>query len=289
MKVVGYYNSFAEGNALDKLFLSPVTHINYAFLLPNEDGTVFFYNDKNVRDVVSFAHNNGKKVFVSVGGFCNKDKLLSDVFEKICSDNEKIKQFAQSVIEKVDEYDFDGVDLDWEFPTYNFIDSYEVLTRILSESMHTMNKKFTIAVHRAVMGEPKERRIVAVTDKVVEMADWLNIMTYDSSEEQNHSSVDRCIKCYAYWHNIRKVPGDKLLVGAAFYARPSEKPYYELISEDLQNYSRDLYNGDSYNGSFTVKEKVRFSKHFCGGLIIWAINYDSLDNTSLLRAINDEL
>ena len=289
MRVVGYYNSFARPDSLKKLFLTPVTHINYAFLLPKEDGTLYFYDEDNVRDVVAFAHEKGKKVYVSVGGFCDQNKILSSVFEKICSDTNKLATFFKSIFKVVIEYGFDGVDIDWEYPTEKFVCHYELLIEVLSIILHAINKGLTIAVHRAIEDEQKLCRIVAITDLVISYVDWINIMTYDATEDDNHSSLYRCIKCVDYWHNKRKVPRNKILVGTAFYGKPSEKPYYELISENRKNYFKNHYQGDTYNGCYLVKEKAYFARLNCGGLIIWAINYDTFDETSLLKVINEAL
>ena len=109
-------------------------------------------------------------------------------------------------------------------------------------------------------------------------ADWMNIMTYDATEECNHSSLIRCMKSLDYWHSIRKVPRNKIMIGAAFYARPSAKLYCELIEEDDKNFFRDSFKDDTFNGCYTTKEKTYFARLNCGGLAIWAINYDSLDN-----------
>jgi len=289
MKIVGYYNSFSREKSICDLELGGLTHIFYAFLLPKEDGSVYFYDEENVKEVISIAHKKNRKVFVSVGGYCNQEMILSRVFEKISSDYTLSQKFVDSIIDIVKKYDFDGVDLDWEYPTEEYKDKYEFLVWVLSHSMHMRQKEFTIAVHRAVPGEAKECRIVAISDKVIDNVDWMNIMTYDATEDRNHSDMGRCRKVVKYWTEERGVPKEKILVGAAFYARPSEKPYYELISEDPYNYFRDAYKNDTFNGFYTIKEKLSFANHNCGGLIIWAINYDTIGSYSLLSAIQTVL
>ena len=288
MKVIGYYNSFSRQDALDNLFTTPLTHINYAFLLPKENGDVYFYDEENVEKVVSFAHSKGVKVFVSVGGFCDQEIILSRVFEAICQ-NGNIDRFVDNILEVVKKFGFDGVDLDWEYPTEQFKKQFELLVGTLSKATHSINKEFSIAIHRAVVGEAKECRIVAISDKVIADADWINIMTYDAQEDQYHSSLIRCMKSLDYWHSNRKVPRDKIMIGAAFYARPSAKLYCELIEEDHKNFFRDSYKDDTFNGCHTVKEKAYFARFNCGGLIIWAINYDTFDDTSLLRVVNEAI
>ena len=287
MKVVGYYNSFARQDALSSLFVTPLTHINYAFLLPKENGDVYFYDEKNVEEVVKFAHDKGIKVFVSVGGFCDKEKPLSSTFEVICDNH--LEEFILATLRVVQKYNFDGVDLDWEYPTKQYEKSFEMMVDKLGFRLHFLKKELSIAIHRAIEGEAKECRIVAISDKVIKAADWLNIMTYDATEDCCHSSLIRCMKSLDYWHSIRKVPRSKIMIGAAFYARPSAKLYCDLIKEDEKNYFRDYYKDDTFNGCYTIKEKTYFARFNCGGLIIWAINYDTFDKTSLLRVVNEAI
>ena len=202
MRVVGYYNSFSRQDVLNKIFLAPITHINYAFLLPKEDGSVFFYDEENAREVVTFAHENGRKVFVSIGGAIYQEKSISKVFEKICEDEGRFTKFLDSIVSVTCAFDFDGVDLDWEYPTKDYINSFEEMISTLYRALHQLGKELTIAVHRAIVGEAKDNRIIAITDKVISNVDWLNIMTYDASEDDNHSSLIRCIRCLNYWHKL---------------------------------------------------------------------------------------
>jgi len=84
------------------------------------------------------------------------------------------------------------------------------------------------------------------------------------------------------------VPKEKLLTGIAFYSRPGLKPYFEIIADEDRSAFDDFWGEDSYNGIYTVKEKVQLGKEF-GGIIIWAVNFDAnRDNEySLLNVIED--
>ena len=66
------------------------------------------------------------------------------------------------------------------------------------------------------------------------------------------------------------------------------KPYFEIVKETDSSAFDDFCGDDSYNGIYTVKDKVLLGKEY-GGVIIWAVNYDtpSDDEYSLLRVIRD--
>src|SRR4051794_28926409 len=71
-KVVGYATSWSGTAA--SIQYTKVTHINYAFLLPNSDGSVqAIDNPTKLQSIVSSAHANGVKVLISVGGWMNGD------------------------------------------------------------------------------------------------------------------------------------------------------------------------------------------------------------------------
>ncbi|MBR6252738.1 MAG: glycoside hydrolase family 18 protein [Clostridia bacterium] len=288
MRVVGYYNSFSNTDILEQLNLKALTHVNYAFLLPRSNGQVYFINKENAKKVISVCHSRGIKVFVSVGGWCNeKDKPLYPIFEKICTDYEIIQCFVDNIASVVEEYGFDGVDLDWEYPTYEKKSVFEFLILRLSTKLHNMRKEFSIAIYHSVDGEARYDRIIAISDYAISNLDFVNVMTYDCHDEKNHSSINLAKKCVNYWVNFRKIRKEKILIGIPFYAKPSLTPYSTLVYKNNKNADNDFCGEDSYNGRNLVRKKVKFAKANCGGVFIWAINYDTTDSYSLLSTIND--
>ena len=290
MRIVGYYNSFNNLVALEELDVSCLTHLNYAFLIPRADGTLYFLQEDSVKNTINFCHSRGIRVFVSIGGWCDENnKELHKVFEKICISTDKIKLFVDNIIEIVDKFGFDGVDLDWEYPTAEQKFNFAFLVARLSMFLHHVDKEMSIAIYHSVHDEPKFERICAVTNYVVSNLDFVNIMTYDCHEEKNHSSLKLAQKCIDYWTNTRGIRKEKLLIGIAFYAKPSQTPYALLVKQSHKNAHVDFCGTDSYNGLKTVKRKTKYAKSNCGGVFIWAINYDSPGKLSLLSAIKKAL
>jgi chitinase len=88
--------------------------MNYAFAEPNADGTLTFsaWNSADILTrLVSSAHGAGKRVVVSVGGWTG-----SAYFSSIVASSSLRSTFLQSLLDMVDTYKLDGVDLDWEYP-----------------------------------------------------------------------------------------------------------------------------------------------------------------------------
>lgn len=64
----GYYSGDLFDEPLDKLQTDKLTHIMYAFLIPQADGTcVPFENPDKVKALVKKAHGDGCRVYVGSG------------------------------------------------------------------------------------------------------------------------------------------------------------------------------------------------------------------------------
>lgn len=59
------------------------------------------------------AHEAGAQVYPSLGGWS-----LSDPFPAMAADPISRMNFAQKCIDLIIDYDFDGIDIDWEYPGY---------------------------------------------------------------------------------------------------------------------------------------------------------------------------
>ena len=87
------------------------THLCHAFLVADEEGNV--RKDRNVpsRDLTTKAHQAGVKVLLSLGGW-GWDKQ----FAAIVSKPEAEDRYVKSVMAIIKDNDYDGIDLDWEYP-----------------------------------------------------------------------------------------------------------------------------------------------------------------------------
>jgi len=59
------------------------------------------------------AHSAGVEVYPSIGGW-----TLSDPFSKLAESPEARRNFAANCVKLIIAYDFDGIDIDWEYPGY---------------------------------------------------------------------------------------------------------------------------------------------------------------------------
>ena len=292
-KVVGYYPSWKP----DKLWavdFGVVTHICYAFAIPtSEGGLLDLENSDTAITLIESAHANGAKVLLSIGGWSYNDNPLENVFMEATSSAAKIQGFAESILAMCDKYGFDGIDMDWEHPRVDGTSAaqYESLMLLLSKRLHEQGKLLTAAV---LSGATADGNIyydaAAHTNAVLNAVDFINIMAYDGGDGERHSQYQFAVNCGTYWKETRGLPAHKIVLGVPFYARPSWEGYGTILESIPDACDKDhvAYNGMEvyYNGVSTITEKTLYAKENLGGIMIWELTQDSMDNDkSLLQAI----
>ena len=242
-----------------------LTHVFYAFAKIDDNGEVAIFDEwaatqttfggkytweesergeaGNLAELQALKEENPHlRNMISIGGW-----TLSDSFSDVALTDASREKFASSAVEFMIKYDFDGIDVDWEYPvggglasnTYRPEDK-ENYTLLLGELREQMDAQ------SAIDGEEYELTIAAPAgdDKIVnydlvgmsEHLDFINVMTYDyhgSWEKQtNHQAalyanpddpselkdtynIDSTIQQYL----DAGVPAEDLVLGAPIYGR----------------------------------------------------------------------
>jgi hypothetical protein len=146
---------------------------------------------------------------------------------------------------------------------------------------------------------------------VLNMYDFLNVMSYDYQGEGNnpgisnidHSPIWLAYQLADYYHNVKGIAYDKLTLGTPFYGYEHGKSWDGAISWDWLvgtcgiNNVRDAneYNFNErimrYNSMQTVQKKAYAGGQEFGGICIWEIGQDHYGNTAfnLLRAAKNAM
>ncbi|GAA5895066.1 hypothetical protein JCM6882_008275 [Rhodosporidiobolus microsporus] len=110
----GYYPDWVEDvmppEALD---MSKFDLIHFSFAIPNSNYKVTLdsWSGNILKRVVQYAHGNNTKVTIAVGGWSS-----SQYFSGAVATASRRTAFVQSIVDIVNTYNLDGVDVDWEYP-----------------------------------------------------------------------------------------------------------------------------------------------------------------------------
>ncbi|PTB47606.1 glycoside hydrolase family 18 protein [Trichoderma harzianum CBS 226.95] len=310
-RVVGYYEGWAMQRKCnvfnpEKIPLGVYTHLNYAFatidpktfeVLP---ATIEDQQDTYDRVTWLKKRDPDLKVFIAIGGwtFNNEGQPTRNTFSNIANNPQNQKAFIKSLISFMSTYDFDGVDLDWEYP--------EAPDRYLQH--------FDIK-------------------KMAKIVDFFNVMSYDLhgvwdipnkwvgpylNAHTNLTEIKDALDLL--WRN--NIPYDKVNMGLAFYGRgfTAADPkcltpgcryasgseswmcshevgivFNSEISDIMQSQNvapvlyKDAavkvltYNTDqwvAFDDEETLGLKLNFAKSKClGGVMVWAVSHDTENAT----------
>ncbi|XP_015180357.1 PREDICTED: chitinase-3-like protein 2 [Polistes dominula] len=189
---------------------------------------------KEVVNIKNF--NPNLKVMISIGG--GNDDGMNSEFSNMIKNHTNRKQFIRSVLNVTMKLNLDGLDLDWEFPTWSSGKEIEKihfaqLIEELRKEFDRSNRKLILSV---AVGAPQ-----AIIDQcyivpnMAEHVDFINLMSYDyhffvkyfpvtdfnaplypNNMELGYLSKLNVNFSAHYWIT-KKMPRDKIVVGIPMY------------------------------------------------------------------------
>lgn len=223
-KVAGYYFQ-TQGLTVSNILFDNLTHINHAFIWPQKDGALL--NDQAILypELVTEVHKAGKKILISIGGWG-----LSDGFASVAADTVSRSRFVNNVVEFVTRNGYDGIDLDWEYPSN--LSEGKYLTKLVQELRTALNQ--INSAYLITMAVPTGDYSGKYFDysKLSVNVDWFNLMAYDfhgswlkhsghnaplySSVFDSDGSANDGVK---YLNVTRGIPKQKVMLGVPFYGK----------------------------------------------------------------------
>lgn len=262
----------------DTIAYDKLTHINYAFLLPNADGTFQpLANGWKLKQIVTDAHAANVQVLISVGGWGWEKE-----FEAMAADSATRAAFVDNLSNLVAEYDLDGADVDWEYPLPG--ESAQNYLALLAALRERMPQKLltTAVVSHGANGD-------GIPSESFALFDFINVMTYDGPD---HGTMAQFQLGLDYWSQ-RGLPPEKTVMGIPFYTRPSETTYRALVEANPEAAQSDTLDWQGtpnlYNGIPTVQAKTKLAQAAAGGVMFWTLDYDAAGDLSLLTAIDQAI
>jgi chitinase len=238
--IIGYvpgYSGLLDETAIDA---KKLTHINYAFV-DVKDSMAWLTNIEtdtvNFRKLNSLKKQNPElKLLISIGGWS-----WSENFSDAVLTESSRSKFAKTSVAIIENYDLDGVDIDWEYPglrgednvfrpedKQNFTLMFQELRKELDALSAKTSRKYLLTT-----AIPCFSRFIEITEmgKASEYLDYVNVMAYDffvagdtaghhanlfySENYDKEDSGDRAFKEYTK----AGVPAGKLVLGLPFYGR----------------------------------------------------------------------
>jgi chitinase len=226
-----------DGSDLQRYNVGQLTHIIYSFLHLNGNQLSFdSHKDKQAlqRLVALKKQYPQLKVMLSLGGWGGCE-TCSDIFNTV----ENRKVFAQSTLAIIEEYQADGIDLDWEYPTIAGFPGHKYatydranFTALIQELRAVFGSRYELSF--AAGGFDSFLETAVDWDAIMPLLDNVNLMSYDIvngatphtghhtalfSTPQQKDSTDNAVQFL-----LRKgVAPEKIIIGTAFYARMWEQ------------------------------------------------------------------
>ncbi|CAF2505200.1 unnamed protein product [Rotaria sp. Silwood2] len=237
---VGYYASWAASRPCQtykSINIDPrdYTHLNYAFgkisngVMINPDAK----EENNMKQFVALKQiNSNLKVLISVGGWAFNDPgPTRNEFHNIISTDASRKRFIISVTNYLKKYQFDGIDIDYEYPAANDrggspedTDNYVKLVKDMRSAFGN-NYMITIAAP-ASYWYLRHFKIGEMSKYI----DFINAMTYDihGTWDSDIASLGPYVKSHTNIQEITEafklflrdgVNTNKLVLGLGYYGR----------------------------------------------------------------------
>lgn len=232
--VVGYYASYARSSGFTPLNVDAgkLTHLSYAFATIDGNGEIALpspsMDRQNFADLRTLKQQYPQLVtLISVGGWD-----YSGNFSVAAATSASRKAFAESCVNFILTHGFDGVDLDWEFPSATEAKNYTLLLQAVRNALDRQSAKdgkryyLTMAwsASPGMLGNLQPAKVASIVDYIFLMGydlhgPWdsyadLNAPLYQTDDSPNYQlSLDGSIRAY----RNAGIPARKIVLGMPFY------------------------------------------------------------------------
>ena len=246
-----------------------LTHINYAFLIPNEDGSFQeLLNTWKIGELVTLGAP-AKRQSIDLGGRLGLGHAIRENWRPVAARGQPLsKTWSRSSTQ----YQFDGADIDWEYPdagrsSQNFLALMQELRAALPK-----DKLLTAAV--VALGEHG----AGIPVEAFALMDFVNIMAYDNVRPRAFV-VGLCpirpgLLAWSAVCRLKKPPW-----GCRSMPVRLKLSYAQIVKDDPAAAQLDstIYDGIqiNYNGIPTIQAKTRLAMQRASGIMFWTLENDA--------------
>lgn len=225
-KVVGYYPQWLSSTLPpENIKFENLTHIIHAFAWPDSLGEISMYSGMPDTGLINTTHKAGKKILLALGGWGQ-----SYGFAPMSADSLRRENFINNVVELFMQYEYDGIDIDWEFPEST--DQGKNLTTLIKELRERFDQENPDWLISMAVSSGSLNGQYSEYDKLVEYIDWFSMMGYDfhgnwTTHCGHNAPLYQPLNCsdgavdngVAYLTDTSLVPKEKILMGVPFYGK----------------------------------------------------------------------
>lgn len=278
--VIGYYPAWnREAFPAEKLDLDHLTHVIHAFAWPTADGSLTFYDNLLYPQLNERVHANGRFILLSLGGWGNCAR-----FPPVAADPLIRQRFVKKVFDFVLAHQYDGVDLDWEFPTTSQErENMVLLVKELREEFDKLMRPGAIFITMAVSAGDWSGQWFDYK-KLSPYVDFFGCMTYDFhgpwTNHAGHNSplyasggdTDGSVSSGVAYLKTRGIPSNKIVLGVPFYGREfnASRLYGPSSGGDVTyNYAEiAVFGQQGWNYNWDNMAKVPYLTNLAGNRLI---------------------
>tara|TARA_R110001583_G_scaffold28634_3_gene101288 strand:- start:3898 stop:4986 length:1089 start_codon:yes stop_codon:yes gene_type:complete len=294
-KKIAYW-SVSDDETLDDIDFTMLTHIIYNKIGVDSNGNLSLPTGNNLdefEEMIETAQNNCVVTMVSIGNDSDT------AFNVIAADKTTLDDFRENLEDLIDDYDLDGIDINWQFPEGDV--EGDLFEDLMKEMDDLANDESILLSYVVDTGQDDDATDNGVKDDVlINYGDFLNIIALDTTDDDDlHSSLDDAKDAIEYW-NARGVDESRLVLAIPVYSQGDGKlSFADIADDDLDNTCVDeainvqdsdgkSYDDINYNGIPTVIEKTEYAQSYAGGVILTSLEQDylSFSNYSLLLAVD---
>jgi hypothetical protein len=295
-KQIAYWaeNDDEDDETLEDIDFSKLTHIIYDKIGVSSDGSLIISDDleDELNDLVDAVDDSGEGTLIlfSIGNDTDT------AFSAIASSTSALANFNEEIQNLFDDYDIDGIDINWQFPSEDDEDDFETLIVSVEETVHDEGKLLSFVVDAG----DDDSLTDSVSDDALDAADFINILTVEVASNDSDDNIEDTEESVTYWTDERCIVKNKLVVAI---------PAQGISTDDVSKSFADIFdhkNSDAcldrtasrtyyyYNGIPTATDKTEYAQSNAGGVVLTSLQNDifdsaDIDDYSLLTTIDSQV
>ena len=216
-----YYSEYVTAPNRSGTTIDGINVVSPAFFYIDEEGDLEENIGAEGQNYINWAHNNGYKVWPMVANaYAARESL--DITSNIMNSYENRKELIEDIVEKCEEYDLDGINLDFENMYAEDKDMYSRFIIELTPRLKEKGKVLSVDVTAPDGGETWSMCFDRHT--IGDVADYIIFMAYD----QNGTSSTKPGTTAGYnWVKLNlvkflqteEIEPEKLILAVPFYTR----------------------------------------------------------------------